>query len=289
MILDRIALKYLNWQRQLAIMKMNSDTDKPIQLIKEYLNQTTNNPEYLNQVVLEFSENSTKELSNNLIYKSDYNDFKKEINTKLKIFTNKPYQLGAIDIEIDAIAHSLAQFEQPDVLEIGVANGYSSAFLYYVLDKIGGSITSLDLPRFSSSLSRPRDWIRTGLASKGKIKNTGTLGDLNPGGVIPAEKYGGWLIPMHLRTSVKNTTIYGDALIILENLPGERFNFAVLDAMKGYESRMKIMEMIWERLRPNSLAFVDGYWVNSAFEDFCNLHHLPSWKLGRVGVFVKSI
>lgn len=289
MILDRIALKYLSWQRQLATRKMNSDTDKPIQLINEYLKQIKNNPEYLNQIVLEALENSTKELNKNLIYQSGYKDFKNQINTKLEIFTNKPYQLGAIDIEIDAIVHSLAQFEQPNVLEIGVANGYSSAFLYYVLDKIGGSITSLDLPRFSSSLSRPRDWIRTGLARKGKIKNTGTLGDLNPGGVIPAEKYGGWLIPMHLRTSVKNTTIYGDALIILKNLPGERFDFAVLDAMKCYESRMEIMEMIWERLRPNSLAFVDGYWVNSAFEDFCNLHHLRSWELGRVGVFVKSI
>lgn len=287
MVVDLIAIKYLNFTKKRHFKGV--DLEKPIQLINQYVEQNQLNDQYLNQIVAELIGCKLEDLKPTLIDNLEYQQFKQQINDKLTLFEGKPYQLGAIDLEIDAIATALYQFEHPSILEIGVANGYSSAFLYYILDKIGGTITSIDLPRFSSSLVRPSDYLRGWLVKKGKIKNTGTLGDINPGGIIPIEKYGGWLIPMHLRTSVKNITIYGDAFRVLEELPGQRFNFVVLDAMKGYDSRLKIMEMIVERLYPNSLCFIDGYWVNSAFEDFCKKYNLPSWSIGRVGVFSTNI
>jgi len=226
-----------------------------------------------------------------IIDKSEYAQYTESLHKELRLFEEKPYQLGALDVEIDVLVAVLSQLEKPDVLEIGIANGYSSAFLYYALNKIGGCITSIDLPKFSSSLYRPMErfdtYIRSLLVAKGKIVNSGTLGDLNPGGIIPEGKYAGWLVPMELRQRVRNITIYGNAFVILNELKESAFDFVVVDAMKSYDDRIRIMEMVDNILRIGGFCFLDGYWVNSAFVDFCERHQYPSWFLGRVGVFRK--
>ncbi len=284
-IFELLALKFLLLQRWRSLKNVKQP-DTPIQLIKRYEERYAKNTDQIYQLVKSITNSKSDDLKHfDLIETDEYKEFKNQINAKLKIFNNKPYQCGSLDLEIDIVSTALCQFKKPDVLEIGVSNGYSSAFLYKCLSQIGGTITSIDFPRFSTSLCRPTDRVREWLAIRGKIKNTGTLGDFNPGGIIPMEKYAGWLIPMNLRTSVRNTTLYGDAFIILNELQETKFDLVVLDAMKGYKDRIKIMYMILERLRPNGICFVDGYWVNSAFHDFCKGNRLQSWNAGRVGVF----
>lgn len=291
-MLERLALNYLEFRKKHFLNKADVvEVDKPIQLIDKYRSTFGRNPRLIDELVAQIYSVDFDDLEPRLIETAQYEAFRENLNAKLTIFENKPYQLGAIDLEIDVVVAILSQLKSADVLEIGVANGYSSAFLYYALSKIDGTITSIDLPRISERALLPKDVIRKWLASRGKIKNTGTLGDLNPGGVIPAEKYAGWLVPMNLRLAIRNTTIYGDAFRVFEDLSFElkKFDVAVLDAMKLYDARIQIMKEITNRLRPGGICIVDGYWVNKAFEDFCAEHGFTTWEVGRIGIFSKSV
>ena len=292
-VVDTVGLSYLKIQRWLAFR--HADLDQPLRLLQQYSDRYAGDQERTAQLVAEVMDRPANGLEPLLIAAPAYADFKQELDKQLAAFEGKPYQLGAMDAEIDVVVAVLAQFAAPKVLEIGVANGYSSAFLYYALDEVGGQIVSIDMSRFYGHVGRPgnvihlpEQLIRSRLAKRGKLpESTGTLGDLKPGGVVPPDKYAGWLVPMRMRLSVQNASLYGNAFDVLEELPGERFDFVVFDAMKPYDKRMHMLEMIEARLRPNGVCAFDGYWANAAFEDFCAARGFPTWKVGRVGFFAK--
>lgn len=286
-IFENFALAYLKVKRDKQLRKV--DIKKPIELLNEFETKfSTSSPEYKNllQTIL---QHLCLDFHEQISLTDRYKNFKKELDARLTIFENKPYQLGALDAEIQVLSDILCNFIKPKILEIGVANGYSSAFLYFALQENGGEIFSIDLPKFSRKPIRPSELFRTYLSRKGLIKNSGTLGDLNPGGVIPKEKYAGWLIPFALRQAISNNTITGNAFHIINDFPDDlTFDFAVIDAMKEYTGRMKILELVSGRLKPHGVCFLDGYWVNPAFDDFCSKHQKPFWKFGRVGCFANS-
>lgn len=285
-IIERLALEYLEWHKRRYLSRVGvRDPDLPVHLMDNYQRTYGSNPLLLKRLVAEVLSVGVKDLAPMLTEAKQYKLYKERIDAKLQVFEDKPYQLGAIDLEIDAIVAILSQLHEVEVLEIGVANGYSSAFLYYVIDRIGGRITSVDLPRFAKPPRLPRDILRHWLAGKGRIENTGTLGDLNPGGVIPRDKYAGWLVPMSLRTTVSNVTVFGDASVVLKDMDTCCFDFVVLDAMKDYESRFQMFELVSRRMHPGSYCIQDGYWVNSAFDDFCTEKQFAAWKVGRIGIF----
>jgi hypothetical protein len=287
-LFENIALQYLKRKRQKGLR--NVDVNRPIQLLTQFRAEFTpgsETSENLVQSVLQHTGVSRK--NNCFALTEEYVQFKAALDSELTIFDNKPFQLGALDDEIHIISEILYNLAKPSVLEIGVANGYSSAFLYLAIEKSGGRITSIDLPKFPRRPIRPSEILRHWLAKRGKIQNTGTLGDLNPGGMIPKEKYGGWLVPLNLRMSVSNMTITGNAFNIFHDFPENlKFDFAVVDAMKEYEGRMRILDLVASHLNVKGLCALDGYWVNPAFDDFCKQHRKPSWKFGRVGLFANT-
>lgn len=209
-----------------------------------------------------------------------------DCRSKENFFDGKTYQLGGLDLEMPVIYYSVLISRSRNVMEIGVANGCSSAFLYDALDQIDGAITSIDLPRFSDSLICR---LRAEAFEGESRKLTGTVQDIYPGGIIPSEKWAGWFVDPKLRLKVRNTTFYGNMFSILPELDSEFYDLVVFDAMKDYDARMRAFALIDARLSSGGICFVDGYWVNNAFKDFCEQNTYRMWCFGRVGVFRKAV
>jgi SAM-dependent methyltransferase len=295
-LIEFLALAYLRSRKSAYLRKEGVvDADEPLRLMRAYEHAYGNDLDSLWKLVADVLDLSAEDVERALVGTTLYEDFRRRVEQPLDLFEQRPYQLGALDAEIDLVVALLCQFDGPDVLEVGVANGYSTAFLYYALAERGGTILSVDLPRFAvgnGRLSRfnqfPNLHLREWLAGRGLLETTGTLKDLKPGGVIPEDRYAGWLVPMELRRQVDGTMIYGDMFNVLTDMSdAAAFDVAVFDAMKGYDARMRALGMLVDRLRPGGLCIVDGYWVNTAFADFCERHGYACWEAGRLGVLVK--
>lgn len=282
-LIDKLLLRYLQARKQQGLAGV--DADRPLTLLREY-RQYFEKPEQLQTFISQLLD---RPVNTDILYTESYLALKADLAQNEDYFANKPYQLGALDAEVDFITALIGSFDSPHVLEIGVANGYSSACIYYALSQQSGRLFSIDLPRFANSLTGRAARIRQRLASKGMISNTGTLGDLNPGGIVPDEKYAGWLVPMSYRLSVPNVTVYGNVFHVMADLPADiGFDIVVIDAMKGYQARTRLLEQIANYLKPAGICILDGSWVNSALVDFGNKYHYPVYQLGRLGVCAKK-
>ena len=280
---DLIGVRLLIAFRKLLMWKRKIDVEEPIALQKKFKKEFSS-PDNIDNFVLKFFS-SIKYDYRFLEEKINLSAFLKDLQVKAKIFDRRPYQTGGLDVEINLIVALLAQYKSPSVLEVGVANGFSSACLYKTLNFTGGSIVSVDLPRMAEEPKSLVDKVHARGAKRGFIKNTGTIIDLNPGGVIPHEKYAGWMVPMELRESVNSITLFGDIFNVIEDINKKSFDFIVIDAMKDYESRFKLLEFCNRQANENCIIIFDGYWVNSAFNDFCKKFNYPFFHIGKVGVF----
>ena len=281
-VIDRMIFNYLKRINRKKFSKL--DINMPKTLVKNYSLTKEDDKNYINNLLNSFLENEFSFTKWSLC-ENRYNSIIKRLQEKIKIFHNKPFQLGGLDKEIEVIAMFISQLKSPIVLEIGVANGYSSAVIYSILDIVKGSIVSIDLPKYpiESDYSRVQQY----LIDRGLRDETGTIGDLIPG-IIPDNKYGGWLIPKRLRHSVDNINLYGDVFNILPKMNNNEYDVIVYDAMKPYQERMKCFRIIKEKLKDGGVCFVDGFWLNNAFIDFCNSNGYHHENFGRVGVFKKS-
>ncbi|MCK4797788.1 MAG: hypothetical protein KAT05_10415, partial [Spirochaetes bacterium] len=162
-IIDKLIYKFIEHKHNKVIKKI--DIQIPINLMNEYQQFMKNDKEYTKKIVAKITGHdfSDDQWSN---CKDLYDNLLKSIDKKIECFSDKSYQLGGLDLEIEVIAMLISQIDEPNLLEIGVANGYSSAFLYALLARIGGSIISIDLPRFSDGL-RDLGEIREYLVKKG--------------------------------------------------------------------------------------------------------------------------
>jgi len=281
-LFDLIGIKALQVFRNLLMKKRGLDVTTPIVLQKKFVNDFKTDQDIDDFIETFFS--TTKIDSNSLDSKVKLTSFLSDLSKQSEIFNNRPYQAGGLDVEIKLICTLLAQYSDAQVLEVGVANGYSSACLYKILDSFGGSIFSIDMPRFSQNPNTFIEKLHARGAKHGFIKNTGTIIDLNPGGVIPSEKYAGWMIPFQLRQSVKSTTLYGNVFNVINEFEENKFDFIVLDAMKDYQARIDLLEHSKKIAKENCIIVFDGYWVNSAFDDFCNNNKLEARHIGKVGL-----
>jgi predicted O-methyltransferase YrrM len=224
--------------------------------------------------------------SDNLItLKADYIQHKKEINNKVKYFDDKWFQCGSLDDEIDLIVDFANSINAKKLLEIGVANGYSSSMLYkYAEMNTDVEIVSIDLPRFEledQDMSLLHKTIKK-VSMYSKIKTTGTVLDIKPGGIVPREKWCGWLVPHNLRKKVNNILYIGDVFSVIKEFTDDKFDLIVVDAMKDYESRYKLLNKCYAMLNSEGYIILDGAWINPAFEDFCSNNNLVSHAVGRV-------
>ena len=183
--LRRLAIHML--KRRQINRHRGMDVEKPLRLEAEYIVQN-NDPNYLEifaSSVLGRDVEITQE-TRDAIY-----ELKGHLKSVEPAFMGKPFQLGALDLEIDTLIAVLSQFNKPSVLEIGGANGYSSAFLYELLSRTNGRIVQIDMPRFERKSLHPYGILLRYAVATGEVKNTGTLRDFVPGGVIPRTKRGG--------------------------------------------------------------------------------------------------
>ncbi len=272
-------LKYCKYRETIGV-----DIEVPIRLMEEYRDACARDSGYVRCLVKMVTGDNGAERDLPMV-EAEYKTFLQALDEKARWFDDKPFQLGGLDLEIPVIVGIVLTMNDPEVLEVGVANGYSTANLLFALSRAGGRLTSLDLPCFSNDLKIR--WRSRALNGR-KAQKTGTLGDLRPGGVIPKEKYAGWLVPMALRERVRHISIVGDAFNILPDIGAERYDLAVFDAMKQYDACYRMFQLIADRLKPNGICAVDGYWVNPAFADFCRQNGFPSWSTGRIGIFRKT-
>ena len=168
------------------------------------------------------------------------------------------------------------------MLEVGVANGFSSALIFNAANHFNKEIkvTLIDRPIFFQDLK----WHRKFLLKNGITKTDKSITNmksLSPGGIIPDCQFSGWLIEQSERDTVNHAFIIGNVFNIIPNLE-KKYNLILIDAMKNETLRERLLNLVYEKCTIDSIIILDGYWVNNAFQDFCNKYDLTMYTYGNV-------
>tara|TARA_B100000212_G_scaffold317287_1_gene272816 strand:+ start:12783 stop:13697 length:915 start_codon:yes stop_codon:yes gene_type:complete len=261
--------------------EINSDIKKSLGLIKEITK-------------IDFSKESLVFNESKLI------DIQKDIDKKLtKCFTNNyPYQSGALEDEMKFLCHLILAKKPLNILEVGIANGYSSEMIQKSISLIlkeknnaKHNIIRIDMPRFETT---KRNLYTKLVAYSYKNSNllneqTRSVFDIKEGGVIPKNKYAGWLISDIFDDSINIRTFYGNVFNLEERFSNTKFDFILLDAMKDAKSRYQLLKMLSKHLSNEALIIFDGAWINSAVEDFAVDYNLDLFEVGRCSILRNRI
>lgn len=254
----------------------------------------------LNELNLRLSNmNSDGELIlNEILNESNSKEFQQFIKKfnydfdELKIFDNLPFQCGGIDDELPLLIYLIKKLQPVSILEIGVANGFSSKHLLKEVlgysSKKDVKMVNIDLPYFD--YNRPNNWYNKLLnylvKEKYDIKLNKNVSDIKPGGVIPNNKYANWLTKPEMRFKIPYYSFYGNVFNVLPEFE-TNFDFILIDAMKDYDSRLKLLNLVNEKASKNSIIILDGEWINSAMKDFAKSNSYKIYEFGRIGIVIK--
>lgn len=170
-----------------------------------------------------------------------YKDFAGPMEESKKIEAACPVKMGGAGA-LDLI-YALCEYTQAkNVIETGVAYGWSSLAALLSLQKRGGNLYSSDMPY----LDRNND------------------------------KFVGCVVPDNLRNYWK---LFRQA--DKESLPKifkeqQTFEVAHYDSDKSYKGRMWAYPLLWERIEKNGFFISDDIGDNSAFMDWVNQNHLQT-------------
>lgn len=195
------------------------------------------------------------------LFSMDFDNFKKEyaeILEKADLREKEcPVKMGgpgALELIYYACEFTKAQ----NVLETGVAYGWSSLAVLLSLQKRNGTLYSSDMPY---------------LAQDG-------------------DQYVGYVVPENLK---KNWKLFRFA--DRESLPkifkeASSFDVFHYDSDKSYHGRMWAYHQIYERLKPGAVFISDDIGDNSAYQDFCNEKNIDTtvveYSEKYIGVFIKQ-
>jgi hypothetical protein len=142
---------------------------------------------------------------------------------------------------------------RPDlVVETGVCNGVSTAFLLLALQRNeAGKLWSIDLPEFAETAYEP-----------------GTFWEGKGGAVIPQGKEPGWMIPDDLRSRWELAIGRSQELLpsLLERLG--TIDFFMHDSEHSYECMSFEFRHAYDALAPGGVLAADDVHANDAFADF---------------------
>jgi len=183
------------------------------------------------------------------------------------------YNTGRLGDEEGMRLYTLVRELQPEtVVETGVCNGFSTAFLLLGLDRNGvGELHSLDLP----------DVV-------GEVYDPGTFWEGKRGAAIPPGKEPGWVIPDELR---------GRWQLVLgrsqEELPRlvERlgtFDFFMHDSEHSYECMRFEFETAWPALRDGGVLVADDWDWNDAFMELAQETQRTPVTLGKKLILLRK-
>jgi predicted O-methyltransferase YrrM len=150
------------------------------------------------------------------------------------------------------------------VVETGVCNGVSTAFLLLALNRNGtGALHSIDLPEYADpDADADAFWEGKG------------------GAVVPSGKEPGWMIPDELRGPWK--LVLGRSQDELPPLLERLGTIDVFmhDSEHSYECMSFEFEHAFRALRPGGALIADDVDANDAFADFAQAHRVPTTPLG---------
>ena len=187
-------------------------------------------------------------------FKNKYADILEKAHAKEKECPIRMGGPGALELIYYACEFTKAQ----NVLETGVAYGWSSLAILLSLQKRNGTLYSSDMPY---------------LAQNG-------------------DEHVGYIVPENLKKYWKLFR-FADR----ESLPKifrqvSSFDVFHYDSDKSYHGRMWAYHRIYKRLRPGSVFISDDIGDNSAYQDFCNRMNISTFVVeynGKyIGVFVRQ-
>jgi len=184
-------------------------------------------------------------------------DFLKEIKRKTKKIRGW-YYLSMLSPFRAPLLYVICRILKPEVvIETGVADGYSSSFILYALEKnMKGYLYSIDLPN-------------------------------QPGHELKEGKTAGWLVPKNLKK--RWTLIFGSSK---EKLPELLINLNKIDIFyhdsdHSYEHMMFEFNTIWKYLKPKGYLLADDITENIAFKEFVEEKKCKYIKLFKLGIAIK--
>ncbi|MCE7739192.1 MAG: class I SAM-dependent methyltransferase [Candidatus Heimdallarchaeota archaeon] len=224
--------------------------------------------------------NKSEQLS--YLNESEVINLVKDLSEKRKKFRKNPkertniwnsYRWGAINLNIGKGVYSLIRKFKPEVLvETGVCNGISSAFILLALHKNKkGRLYSIDYPKI-----------------KGVSYKNGTFWQDKGGAEIPKGKKPGWVIPKNLRD--RWTLIQGKSQEELPPLISElkEIDFFLHDSDHSYDCMMFEYEEVFNVLKTKGILISDDIVWNNSFDDFCKkTNKKPYYISPNVGFLIK--
>lgn len=181
------------------------------------------------------------------------------------------YIAGWVNLEDALFLYWLVRRLNPKtIVQTGVCNGLSAAFMVLALVKNGGhgKLLAVDLPHIFD----PKDSQWT--------KKDGSYGVL-----IPEGKTSGWLVPDAYRHLIE--VRYGDAKILLPELLKtlDGIDMFYHDSDHTYNHMMFEFQSVKNKMSPGSIIVADDIAWNSSLWDFADEHSMPSYNFnGSVGV-----
>lgn len=178
----------------------------------------------------------------------------KRIRDAEAFFEEKSYGIGGMRFNGETL-YLLTRLLEPDtVLEIGVANGMSTAYLLAGLEDAGSDgkadVYAIDRPLFESAVRERRG--AAGLT----------------GGIVPDEKEAGWIASRELRTKYGHQYYVGDFIEILGDILADlgSVDLVVYDASKDAKEMQWAYERCIDALNPGGMLLSDDVLVNDAFD-----------------------
>lgn len=186
---------------------------------------------------------------------------------------SKPYHLGGMNLGGE-IAYLVTRLLNPDsVLEVGVANGVSTAYILGALDAIDSEsdIRAIDKPQFVSDIREQR----------------GERGLRNVGGLIPDHKTAAWVAPRNQRAAYGYQYYVGD---FRQALPGivndlEPLDLAIYDATKDASEMEMAYRTILDSLVTGGVLISDDISVNNVFEEVTSEYPGKALRVGGCGIY----
>lgn len=186
---------------------------------------------------------------------------------------SKPYSLGGMKLGGET-TYLLTRLMNPNtVLEVGVANGVSTAYMLGALEELDSTadIRAIDKPQFESEIRSKR----------------GKRGLSGVGGIIPDEQEAGWVAPKDQRSKHGYQYYVGDFTQILPEVVNSMppIDLAIYDASKDSEEMKMAYDSLIESLSPNGVLVSDDIEVNDVFTQMRKRHNGTAYEFGGVGIF----
>jgi predicted O-methyltransferase YrrM len=180
--------------------------------------------------------------------------------------SGEPYSLGAIGYAEGLYLYSIVRTLRPHVMvETGVANGFSTAFLLLALKANGeGELHSIDLPREVGKAYEPGTF----------YEGTGRAG-------IPPGRESGWLIPDELRDRWRLVVGRSQEQLppLLRRLGA--IDFFMHDSEHSFECMWFEFNAAWPALRAGGVLVSDDVNTTAAFPRFAQERGVEPVRLAR--------